>query len=166
MAEVNEARTLESRIDEFLLLGDDSVTRDLAIAAMLRTLAEHGLIEEVLVPDIHAAILRRDELGPTGVGEGVAIPHAWHAGLTRMVVALAVSTKGIDYPSIDRQPVHIVLLVLSPPRKENEAAKQAVFETGLRHLREPAVRARLIAARTPREVRDAVRLADSTSFRG
>ena len=104
------------------------------------------------MPTLREAIIRRDELGPTGIGEGVAIPHAWHKGLDRMVVALAISRKGVDYGSIDGEPVHIILLILTEPTAASEAAKQTTFEAWLGCLRDPAFRAGLRLADTPEEL--------------
>ena len=64
-----------------LILDDAKVsTRDQAFDAILESLASRGVFAHDLVPELRAAIIRRDELGPTGIGEGVAIPHAWHPG--------------------------------------------------------------------------------------
>ena len=63
-----------------LIVLDESVvtTRDEALPAILERLASAGVVSREAVSDIHASIITREELGPTGIGEGVAIPHAWH----------------------------------------------------------------------------------------
>ncbi len=99
-------------------------------------------------------------MGPTGIGEGVAIPHAWHPGLDRMAAALAISRQGLDYDSIDSEPVHILLLILTQPSTAAESAKRDVFEEWLRHLRDPAFRAELRLAGTPDELREVIRRED------
>ena len=50
-------------------------------------------IDLSLAPELLESILRRDELGPTAIGEGVAIPHTWHSGLDRVLVVLGVSQR-------------------------------------------------------------------------
>ena len=148
-----------------LLLDDTRVrSRDQAIEAMLGRLAADRVIPDDLVGELGESIARRDELGPTGIGEGVAIPHAWHRGLDRMATALAVSRRGLDYPSLDGQPVHIVLLVLTPPKVEYEPAKREVFDLWLRHLREPAFRASLVMAANDDGLRAAIRATAQTLF--
>jgi mannitol/fructose-specific phosphotransferase system IIA component (Ntr-type) len=157
--------SLEDSLQAILLLDDvPATTRDQAIEAILTRLAGDHLIAAELVGALRDSISLRDELGPTGIGEGVAIPHAWHPELDRVVVALAISRMGLDYPSLDGQRVHIVLLVLTPPSAEYEPEKQRVFDLWLRHLREPAFRASLTLAATPEALVAAIRempLADS-----
>lgn len=85
---------LAESIQTVLILDDTNVTnRDQAFAAILAQMAAEGLIASSLSPELQTALIRRDELGPTGIGEGVAIPHIWHAGLDRLVAALAVSRR-------------------------------------------------------------------------
>lgn len=127
--------------------------RDQAIEALLEHLADRAIVDRAEVSALRDAIVRRDELGPTGIGEGVAVPHAWHAGLDRMTAALGISRSGIDYPSIDGAPVHIVLLVLTPPDRAFEPRKQATFGHWLHHLRGSAFRASMILAESPDDVR-------------
>jgi mannitol/fructose-specific phosphotransferase system IIA component (Ntr-type) len=153
---------LAASLDDLLLLDEEPAgDRDRAVRAILDRLAERGAFDPTLVPVLHEAVIRRDELGPTGIGEGVAIPHAWHAGLDRLVAALGVSRCGIAYPSLDGAPVHLVLLVLMPPSKAFEPAKEATFDVWLRHLREPAFRAGLIRAASSEELREVLRRADA-----
>src|SRR6516162_6052739 len=107
--------SLADSVQSVLFLDDaEARTRDQAIGALLARMADEGLVPASLVPELRETLLRRDELGPTGIGEGVAIPHAWHADLDAIVAVLAVSRGGIDYPSLDGVPVHIILLILTP----------------------------------------------------
>jgi mannitol/fructose-specific phosphotransferase system IIA component (Ntr-type) len=147
-------------VDHLLMLGVNAATRGEAIHAILEDLVERSILSFENVPALESAIIGRDELGPTGIGEGIAIPHACHSGLDRVVVALAVSRDGIDYPSLDGEPVHVILLILTPPYREFEPTKQAIFETWLRHFREPAFRASLRLSRNSEELREAIRRAD------
>lgn len=64
------------------------------------------------------ALLDRERLGSTGVGEGVAIPHAKIPGLKNLIAAFGRSTKGIQFNAIDNHPVGLVFVLLVP---ENSA---------------------------------------------
>lgn len=157
MSDALESRSPATFPDDVICLPHPEIkSRDDAIEAILLRLAEGSRIDAESVPALRAAIVMRDELGPTGIGEGVAIPHAWHPALERIVSALAVSRPGLDYPSLDGRPVHIVLLILTPPTKEFEAAKQAMFGEWLGRLRDPAFRSRLIGADGPDALKQAV----------
>ena len=64
--------------------------------------------------EVTAQIAKREELGSTGVGNGVALPHARLAGLKTPFALLARLRRGIDFEAIDDQPVDIVFLLLLP----------------------------------------------------
>jgi mannitol/fructose-specific phosphotransferase system IIA component (Ntr-type) len=127
-------------------------SRDQAIEAIVAELAGTGGIPRHIAPEIREAIIRREELGPTGIGEGVAIPHAWHPALERAVGALAVGRRGLVFESLDRKPVHIVALVLTPAGAEGERAKTAAFDAILRKMRDSDFRCRLLQAATRDEL--------------
>jgi len=155
---------LADSIQSVLLLDDTGATnRDQAIEAILDQMSAEKLFPSPLMAELRATVIRRDELGPTGIGEGVAIPHVWHAGLDRTVAALAVSRGGLDYPSLDGEPVHIIVLILTPQGAASEPAKQSLFEEWLGHLRDPAFRAGLRLATTAEELWETVRSEDRVS---
>jgi len=56
----------------------------------------------------------REALGPTGVGQGIALPHARLGGLTRIAGIFLRLEKAIDYDSVDRQPIDLVFALLAP----------------------------------------------------
>lgn len=60
------------------------------------------------------SLLKREKLGSTGVGEGVAIPHARIAELKEAVIFVGLSKRGINFSSIDNKPVNLVILFLTP----------------------------------------------------
>ncbi len=158
---MDRSMRLAESIQSVLILDDTGATdRDEAIGALLHQISNDGFLPSTLVPEIRAALILRDELGPTGIGEGVAIPHVWHAGLHRMVAALGVSRRGVSYPSLDGQPVHIILVILTPQGAASEAARQQMFEGWLRHLRDSAFRAALRRGTTAEELWNTVRSED------
>ena len=60
------------------------------------------------------ALITREALGPTGVGHGVALPHARLEGLDRVVGAFVLLDKPIDFDSVDRQPVDVAFALFAP----------------------------------------------------
>ena len=65
--------------------------------------------------EILASLVKRERLGSTGFGEGVAIPHGKVEGLTRIYGQFARLSEPVDYKAIDGAPVDLVFLLLSPP---------------------------------------------------
>jgi PTS system nitrogen regulatory IIA component len=63
---------------------------------------------------ISKIVLEREELGTTGIGEGIAVPHGKSDAVDRLVAAFGRSEKGIDFGSIDNQPVHLLFLLVAP----------------------------------------------------
>jgi PTS system fructose-specific IIA component/PTS system nitrogen regulatory IIA component len=64
--------------------------------------------------DIVKAILKRELLGSTGIGRGVAIPHTKHTSVDRLIGTVAVSRGGVPFESLDGEPVHVFVLLISP----------------------------------------------------
>ncbi len=84
----------------------DAIKELVALLEKAGTIAEEGPVAEV--------ILEREELGTTGIGEGIAVPHGKSNAVDRLIAAFGRSEKGIDFESIDNQPVHLVFLLVAP----------------------------------------------------
>lgn len=78
-------------------------------------LARSGTLKDEEAEDIERALMRREELGSTGIGKGVAVPHAKHPSVEGVVGAFGRSAAGIEFESLDGQPVNLVFLLLSSP---------------------------------------------------
>jgi nitrogen PTS system EIIA component len=70
--------------------------------------------------DLFARLAERERLGSTAIGHRVAIPHCKLDGLPRVLVAVGVSRRGIDYGATDAAPVHLFFVVVSPARSPAE----------------------------------------------
>jgi PTS system nitrogen regulatory IIA component len=102
------------------------------------------------------ALQAREALGSTGIGHGIAVPHARMKGLQQMFGLFARLERPIDFEAIDGQPVDLVFLLLVPDRAGNEhlAALAAVA----RQLRDRNVATQLRAVATRGELYDALTL--------
>ena len=109
-------------------------------------------MEEILKP-----ILKREQLGSTGTGGGIAIPHARIAGIGKPFGILARLSTGIDFEAIDGRPVDLIFLLLLPAAAEKEqlSALAAVART----LRNPKSMRSLRAARTGEDLYGAMAVA-------
>ncbi|MFH1369277.1 MAG: PTS sugar transporter subunit IIA [Elusimicrobiota bacterium] len=60
------------------------------------------------------AILEREKLGSTGIGQGVAIPHGKTNAVSEQIGAFGISQKGVEFNSLDGEPVHLIFLLVGP----------------------------------------------------
>ena len=63
-------------------------------------------------------ILSREAIESTGIGRGLAVPHARAAGLEDLVCAVARTSRGLDFNAVDKQPVHLIFLICYPPAQQ------------------------------------------------
>ena len=87
------------------------------------------------------ALLARENLGPTGVGNGVALPHAHIEGLEGVVGAFVLLDRPVDFDSVDRQPVDIAFALFAPLNAGVEHLKALALVS--RTLREASIRAKI-----------------------
>jgi PTS system nitrogen regulatory IIA component len=83
---------------------------------VLRAFAER-VVERGIVPDadqLYKRLLEREKLGTTALGHGVAVPHCKIGSLDRVVVAVGLFRKGIEFEAADDVPVRLLFLVISP----------------------------------------------------
>lgn len=97
-------------------------------------------------------LIRREQQASTGIGKGVAVPHAHEDGIERQLLAIGISREGIDFASPDSQPVHIVAL-LATPRKHQKQHMELLAALS-RLLQHQGVRESLIQAADAAEVVD------------
>ncbi len=118
-------QTLTTRGDSLLMKLTDIITKEVIVCDLKAEGKEQLLTElvEVLVKakklkkgsakDVVKALGEREELGSTGIGKGIAVPHARHDSVKGLVCAFAHSEAGIEFQALDGQPVHLLFLFLS-----------------------------------------------------
>jgi len=91
-------------------------------AEALRELAAavHSTCAHVNSHTLVQVLQEREQVGSTGVGNGVAIPHAKVPGLEKMILCFGRSTRGISFDAVDNRPVHLFVQILSPMGMANE----------------------------------------------
>jgi mannitol/fructose-specific phosphotransferase system IIA component (Ntr-type) len=92
----------------------EAIDRDGAIREILQRLIRIGAIPSHAEEALFAAIRRREEVMTTGIGHGLAIPHAVSDLVSRRVIALGRSKSGVDFASFDGKPVKEIVLMVSP----------------------------------------------------
>jgi mannitol/fructose-specific phosphotransferase system IIA component (Ntr-type) len=63
-----------------------------------------------------ATLTKREELGSTGIGKGIAIPHGRSLLVNKLELAVGRSTKGVSFDAIDKKPAHLFFLIVAPPQ--------------------------------------------------
>lgn len=107
--------------------------KDDVIREMVAGLKASGNIKAEDESAVVDAILKREELGSTGIGNGVAVPHTKHPSVEELVATVAVSRQGVDFASLDGEDVFILFMLVSPPDRPGEHLRG--LENISRHLR-------------------------------
>ena len=140
------------KISDFL--SEDDVLIDLAVqgkSGLLRELAERAAQKLGLTRDaILTGLLARETLGSTGIGGGIAIPHARLDGIARPIAFFSRLHRPVDFEAIDNKPIDLAVLLLLP-RLDNEKSLAALALVS-RRLRNRKDVARLRDARTSRDL--------------
>jgi PTS system nitrogen regulatory IIA component len=84
------------------------------IHELVELLVKAGSIKERDVTRLVQILMKREALGSTGIGQGVAIPHGKSDAVTRLVAAFGVSRTGVDFESLDGEPVSLFFLLIAP----------------------------------------------------
>ena len=101
----------------------------------------------------------REELATTGIGDGVAIPHGKSEQLEVIRGAIGISRSGVSFEAVDGQPVHIFVALLAPLAATGDHLKALARVS--RILKDPEVRARLLAAASAEEIHASLVEADA-----
>ena len=133
-----------------------------AIRGLVSALKGAGVVPAESEDSIVAAILKREELGSTGIGNGVAVPHTKHVSVGKLVAAIALTKDGVDFQSLDGGQVHILFLLVSPPDRPGDHLRG--LENISRHLRNHNFCNFLRQAKTKEEVITLLNEADNNQL--
>lgn len=140
----------------------DVDSKDQVIRAMASALLESGKVSEDQHESIIEAILKREELGSTGIGRGVAVPHTKHPSVSELVGTVAISEDGVDFDSLDGEKVHLLFLLVSPPDRPGDHLR--ALENISRQLRDETFCRFLKQSKTPEDVWQLLEEADNNQF--
>lgn len=149
-------------VSEAILPELQAGTKEDAIRAMVDSLKDAGSFPAEESESIVAAILKREELGSTGIGQGVAVPHTKHPSVDRLIATVAISRAGVDFASLDGEDVFIFFLLVSPPERPGDHLRG--LENISRHLRNQNFCNFLRQATTQEHVIDLLHEADTNQL--
>jgi nitrogen PTS system EIIA component len=143
-------RMSEFVVRESISAGLDAATKEGVIREMVENLKQSGYFKGNEPEDIVKAIHKRELLGSTGIGRGVAIPHTKHFGVDRLIGTVALSKGGVPFDSIDGEPVFILFMLISPQERPSDHLR--ALEGVSRSLRDDNFVRALRQATTPQQV--------------
>ena len=139
-----------------------SSDKDGVIRELVDSLVQSGQIGSDEKESIVEAILKREELGSTGIGRGIAVPHTKHPSVDQPVGAVGVSPTGINFQSLDGEQVQLFFMLISPPDQPSDhlralenISKQLQDETFCRFLKQ---------SKTAADIRQILEEADNNQF--
>ncbi len=126
----------------------ESTEKEKIIEEMIDLLARAGKVNDR--EKILKAVLERERVMSTGVGDGVAIPHGKAEGVKDLAASFGITKQDVDFESLDDKPVRLVFMLVGPPDITGPHLKALSRISRLMH--KPDLRARLLEAKTPQEV--------------
>lgn len=132
------------------------------IREMTSALMEAGKVTAEEYESIVKAILKREELGSTGIGRGVAVPHTKHPSVENLVGTVGVSTAGVDFASLDGDKVHLFFLLISPPDRPGDHLR--ALENISRQLRDETFCKFLKQSKASQDILQLLEEADNNQF--
>ncbi|MCF7962047.1 MAG: PTS sugar transporter subunit IIA [Pirellula sp.] len=139
-----------------------ATTKEGVIAELVHALVEAGEIKAADQEDIIKAIMKREELGSTGIGRGVAVPHTKHASVGKLIGTVGVSQTGLDFESLDGQVASLFFLLVSPPDRPGDHLR--ALENISRQLRDDTFCRFLRQSTTPDDIVQLLEEADGNQF--
>lgn len=135
----------------------ESVIREMVVA-----LVESAQVKLDEQESIIKAIMKREELGSTGIGRGVAVPHTKHPSVEKLVGTVGVSSDGVDFNSLDGEKVQIFFLLISPPDRPGDHLR--ALENISRQLRDETFCRFLKQSKTADDIQQLLEEADNNQF--
>ena len=136
-----------------------AVNKEGVIREMVESLRAAGQFRGADLEDIIRAILKRELLGSTGIGRGVAIPHTKHPSVDRLIGTVGISRNGVPFESLDGEPVHVFVMLISPQERPGDHLR--ALENVSRCLRDDSFVRSLRQATTREEIIRLLERADS-----
>ncbi len=139
-----------------------SESKEAVIRELVQSLLDAGEINAEEQEDIIAAIMKREDLGSTGIGRGVAVPHTKHPSVDKLVGTVGISIDGVDFNSLDGEKVQLFFLLVSPPDRPGDHLR--ALENISRQLRDDAFCRFLKQSKSADDIQQLLNEADNNHF--
>jgi fructose-specific phosphotransferase system IIA component len=146
--------------DKVIRIPLENIEKNEIIKEMVTLLSEaHNIEKRGVVLD---AVLERERIMSTGMGDGVAIPHAKTEGVDQLVAAFGITSQEVDFQSIDGKPVRLIFLLVGPVTQTGPHLKALSRISRLMHRKE--FRDKLSSSRSSMEVIEAIQREEQKYF--
>ncbi len=145
-------------VEEAVIADLHAANKEQAIRELVGSLCSAGRIRPEDQEAIISAIMTREELGSTGIGRGVAVPHTKHSSVDSLIATVGLCHSGLNFQSLDGGAVYIIFLLVSPPDRPGDHLRG--LETITRHLKRDDFCRFLRQSKTKAQVMDLLREAD------
>jgi mannitol/fructose-specific phosphotransferase system IIA component (Ntr-type) len=132
------------------------------ISELVDSLLASGDIKQEDREDIIKAIMKREELGSTGIGRGIAVPHTKHPCVDKLVGTVGVSVEGVEFESLDGEKVQLFFLLVSPPDRPGDHLR--ALENISRQLRDETFCRFLKQSKSSEDIVQLLEEADNNQF--
>jgi fructose-specific phosphotransferase system IIA component len=139
-----------------------SSDKESVISELVDSLLNAGEIKAADREDIIKAIMKREELGSTGIGRGIAVPHTKHPSVDKLVGTVGVSSDGVDFESLDGEKVQLFFLLVSPPDRPGDHLR--ALENISRQLRDETFCRFLKQSKNAEDIVQLLEEADNNQF--
>ena len=141
----------------------ESDDKSSVVAELVDSLVSAGEVAAEDKAEIIEAIMKREELGSTGIGRGVAVPHTKHPVVDKLVGTVGISADGVDFNSLDGENVQLFFLLVSPPDRPGDHLR--ALENITRHLREDEMFLKFLKqSKTSQDIQQLLEEADNSEF--
>lgn len=138
--------------EELINISLKGETRDDCINELIERLAETKMVTKSQL--IFDAVLEREKIMTTGVGNGIAIPHCKHSESPEFAVCLGIRKKGVDFQSIDKKAVKIIFLLVGP--ENNPGLHIKLLSRISRLMSNEELRQQLLSCKSEKEAFDLI----------
>lgn len=147
----------------------DSIKTDMSsngkldsITELVQSLVDKGHLEAGEKDSIIQAIINREELGSTGIGRGVAVPHTKHPSVKELVGTVGVSHGGVEFQSLDGDKVNLFFMLISPPDRPSDHLR--ALENIAKQLQDETFCSFLKQSKAPHDVQQLLNEADENQI--